>query len=53
MRENIDETDVETFDKFIEKHWKKSKTMETVTVNAQNEENKPKRRGRKPNAEKI
>ncbi|MEI3394569.1 MAG: ATPase, T2SS/T4P/T4SS family [Clostridia bacterium] len=53
MRENMDETDVEAFDKFIEKHWKKSKTMETVTVNAQNEENKPKRRGRKPNAEKI
>lgn len=53
MRENMDETDVEAFDKFIEKHWKKSKTMETVTVNAQIEENKPKRRGRKPNAEKI
>ena len=53
MRENMDETDVEAFDKFIEKHWKKSKTMKTVTVNAQIEENKPKRRGRKPNAEKI
>ena len=42
MRENMDETDVEAFDKFIEKHWKKSKTMETVTVNAQNEENSQK-----------
>ena len=53
MRENMDETDVEEFDKFIEKHWKKSKAMETVSVATQVEETKPKRRGRKPNAEKI
>lgn len=43
MRNNMDETDVEAFDKFIEKHWAK-KSNETVTVNS--EEDKPKR-GRK------
>ena len=44
MRNNMDETDVEAFDKFIEKHWaKKAKT--TVAVNSEVE--KPKR-GRKP-----
>lgn len=44
MRNNMDETDVEAFDKFIEKHWAK-KSNETVTVNSETE--KPKR-GRKP-----
>ena len=39
----MDETDVEAFDKFIEKHWSK-KSKETVAVNAETE--KPKR-GRK------
>lgn len=43
MRNNMDETDVEAFDKFIEKHWGK-KSNETVTVNSEAE--KPKR-GRK------
>ena len=43
MRNNMDETDVEAFDKFIEKHWSK-KSKETVAVNAETE--KPKR-GRK------
>ena len=51
MRENMDETDLEAFDKFIEKHWKKSTVKETVQVSANVEENKPKRRGRKPKYE--
>ncbi|MFR3182318.1 MAG: ATPase, T2SS/T4P/T4SS family [Clostridia bacterium] len=41
MRNNMDETDVEAFDKFIEKHWAK-KSNETVNSEAE----KPKR-GRK------
>ena len=44
MRNNMDETDVEAIDKFIEKHWAK-KSNETVTVSSEAE--KPKR-GRKP-----
>ena len=48
MRENMDETDVDDFDRFVEKHWKKSK--ETVSVSASVEENKTKKRGRKPKA---
>ena len=31
----MDESDVEAFDKFIEKHWA-NKTNETVTVSSQN-----------------
>ena len=46
MRNNMDETDVEEFDKFIEKHWG-DKIRKTVTASAEAEE-KPKRRGRKP-----
>ena len=47
MRNNMDETDVEAFDKFVEKHWgKTNKKPEVVTVSAVPEE--PKRRGRKP-----
>ena len=58
MRENMDETDVEEFDRFIERHWKKSKDSETVTVSSNNvnlekTENKPKKRGRKPKVDKI
>lgn len=58
MRENMDETDVEEFDRFIERHWKKSKDSETVTVSANNvkkeeTEDKPKKRGRKPKVDKI
>ena len=53
MRENMDETDAEEFDRFIERHWKKAKTPETVAVSANNvkkeeTEDKPKKRGRKP-----
>ena len=51
MRENMDETDLEDFDRFVEKHWKKAKTRETVSVSANIEENQPKKRGRKPKIE--
>ena len=50
MRDNMDETDVEGFERFIERHWKKAK--ETVKVSADVEE-QPKRRGRKPKAENV
>ena len=58
MRDNMDETDAEEFDRFIERHWKKSKTPETVAVSANNvkieeTEDKPKKRGRKPKVDKI
>ena len=58
MRDNMDETDAEEFDKFIERHWKKAKTPETVAVSANNvkieeTEDKPKKRGRKPKVDKI
>ena len=46
MRENMDETDLEDFDKFVEKHWKKSK--EKVLVTSDETSNTTKRRGRKP-----
>ena len=48
MRNNMDESDAEEFDKFVEKHWGNQLTKkETVTVSAE-VETKPKRRGRKP-----
>ena len=43
MRNNMDETDVEAFDKFIEKHWSNKKQAVAVTASA---EETPKRRGR-------
>ena len=45
MRNNMDETDVEAFDKFIERHWGKEKV--TVDASAEPVEGKAKR-GRKP-----
>ena len=51
MRENMDESDLEQFDRFVEKHWKKSRPRENVEVSASVEENVPKRRGRKPKTE--
>ena len=51
MRENMDESDLEQFDYFVEKHWKKSRPRETVSVSANIEENVPKKRGRKPKME--
>lgn len=48
MRENMDETDLEKFDKFVEKHWG-NQIKQTVSVNSEPiQENVPKRRGRKP-----
>ncbi len=44
MRENMDESDLEQFDKFVERHWKKSSVKETVSADIE----EPKRRGRKP-----
>ena len=63
MKENMDDTDAENFEKFIEKHWKKSlnSQSDTVTVGVPAErknkidneiENIPKRRGRKPKNDK-
>ena len=53
MRENMDETDLDGFDRFVEKHWKKSKVKETVLVSTNVEENVPKKRGRKPKKQEI
>ena len=51
MRDNMDETDAEEFDKFIERHWKKAKTSETVAVSANNVN--VEEIGRKPKVDKI
>lgn len=46
MRSNMDDTDTENFDKFIERHWGNKKPVnQTVSVSA-NVETKPRRRGR-------
>ena len=46
MRSNMDETDAESFDKFIERHWGNKKAVpSTVSVSAE-AETKPRRRGR-------
>ena len=48
MRANMDDVDMESFDKFIERHWG-NKTKQTIPVsNMETVEEKPKRRGRKP-----
>ena len=50
MRNNMDETDVEAFDRFVERHWgKTNKEPDAVTVSTMPEEGEEtKRRGRKP-----
>ena len=48
MRSNMDEADVEAFDKFVEKHWGKNLETISVSANVSDDEPKPKRRGRKP-----
>ena len=48
MRMNMDASDAESFDKFVEKHWGNKLVKETVEVSA---EEKPKRRGRKKKTE--
>ena len=50
MRLNMDETDAEAFDKFVEKHWGNQR-KETVAVSSEPVETKPKRRGRRPKSE--
>ena len=52
MRENMDDSDLEQFDAFVEKHWKKPSRV-AVAVNSTEDitEEKPKRRGRKPKIE--
>lgn len=47
MRVNMDEYDVESFDKFVEKHWG-NRAKQTVSVSSEPVEEKPKKRGRKP-----
>lgn len=51
MRMNMDDTDLESFDKFIEKHWGNSKAQ-TVQVSATIDgEQQNKKRGRRPKTE--
>ena len=45
----MDDVDIESFDKFIDRHWK-NQQKQTVVVNAEVTEEKPKRRRRKPKA---
>ncbi len=52
MRENMDENDLEAFDRFVEKHWGNVKEQETVQTNSILETN-TKRRGRPPKTELI
>lgn len=48
MRANMDEIDLDKFDRFVEKHWG-NQAKQTVPVNSSGlEEEQPKRRGRKP-----
>ena len=46
MKENMDDTDAENFEKFIEKHWKKTVNKEKEAVEAVSEI-KPKRTRKK------
>ncbi len=50
MRVNMDEVDLEKFDKFVEKHWGNG-AKQTVSVSSMSLEEKPKRRGRKAKAD--
>ena len=50
MRENMDESDLEKFDKFVEKHWA-NKVNQTVRASSSDLIDEPKRRGRKPKTE--
>ena len=52
MRENMDENDLEAFDRFVEKHWGNVKEQETIQTNSILETN-AKRRGRPPKTELI
>ena len=50
MRLNMDESDAEAFDRFVERHWGNQR-KETVAVSSEPVEEKPKRRGRRPKTE--
>ena len=50
MRLNMDESDAEAFDRFVERHWGNQR-KETVAVSSEPVETKPKRRGRRPKTE--
>ena len=50
MRLNMDESDAEAFDRFVERHWGNQR-KETVAVSSEPVETKPKRRGRRPKSE--
>ena len=52
MRNNMDSTDVEEFNRFIEKHWG-NRTKQTLEANSDEVEEKPKRRGRKPKKTEV
>ena len=52
MRENMDENDLEAFDRFVEKHWGNVKEQETIQTNSILETN-TKRRVRPPKTELI
>ena len=52
MRNNMDSTDVEEFDRFIEKHWG-NRTKQTLEANSDEVEEKTKRRGRKPKKTEV
>ena len=50
MRENMDETDLEKFDKFVEKHWG-NQLKQPVSVHSVVTQEAPKKRGRKSKTE--
>ena len=50
MRLNMDESDAEAFDRFVERHWENQR-KETIAVSSEPVETKPKRRGRRPKSE--
>ncbi len=50
MRLNMDESDAEAFDRFVERHWGNQR-KETIAVSSAPVETKPKRRGRRPKSE--
>ena len=50
MRLNMDESDAEAFDRFVERHWGNQR-RETIAVSSEPVETKPKRRGRRPKSE--
>ena len=52
MRMNMDDTDLEKFDEFVEKHWG-NRIKQTVQVNDTPVETTTKRRGRKPKTEQA